>query len=207
MKRSLYPLALAIFCGVILVAISQAIVAKEVPTEDTSTAVFAGGCFWCVQPPFDKTPGVIKTVVGYTGGKEENPTYKAVSAGRTGHREAIQVTYDPSKVRYADLVTIFWHQINPTQANGQFADIGHQYTTAIFYVDAEQKAIAERSKRQLESSGKFDKPIATKIVAAGPFWPAEDYHQSYYKKNPAHYKAYKIGSGRAAYIKRVWNED
>jgi methionine-S-sulfoxide reductase len=207
MKQRLNSLFATLLCGVLLSLVSTGIAAEEGAAPKTRTAVFAGGCFWCVQPPFDKTPGVLKTVVGYAGGSEENPTYKAVSAGRTSHREAIEVTYDPSKVRYEELVKIFWRQIDPTQADGQFADIGHQYTTAIFYGDTEQKAAAEKSKQELEASGKFDKPIATEIVAAGTFWPAEEYHQSYYKKNPKHYKAYKIGSGRAGYIKRVWGED
>ncbi len=176
-------------------------------TAKTETAIFAGGCFWCMQPPFDKTPGVLETTVGYTGGKEVNPTYREVSAGKTGHLEAIEVRYDTAKVSYERLLDVFWRQINPTQTNGQFSDIGHQYTTAIFYLNEAQRAAAEASKRRLAASGKFDRPIATKILPATRFWPAEKYHQKYYRKNAAHYNAYKVGSGRAAYIKRTWNND
>ena len=160
-----------------------------------------------MQPAFDQTPGVLETTVGYTGGKEANPTYREVSYGKTGHLEAIEVKYDPAKVSYERLLDTFWHQINPTQQNGQFSDIGHQYTTAIFYSDQAQKTAAETSIRKLAASGKFDQPIATKILPATRFWPAETYHQKYYRKNPAHYNAYKIGSGRAAYIKRTWGTD
>ncbi len=168
------------------------------------TATFAGGCFWCMQPPFDKTRGVVSTVVGYTGGKEKNPTYEQVSSGRTGHRESIQVTFDPAQVTYEQLVDVFWHNINPTQADGQFADIGPQYRTAIFYRSEEQKRIAGESKAKLGKSGKFSKPIATEILPAGPFYAAEEYHQKYYQKNPEHYHSYAVGSGRYPFLERTW---
>jgi methionine-S-sulfoxide reductase len=168
------------------------------------TATFAGGCFWCMQPPFDKTRGVVSTVVGYTGGKEKNPTYEQVSSGRTGHRESIQVTFDPAQVTYEQLVDVFWHNINPTQADGQFADIGAQYRTAVFYRSEEQKRIAEESKAKLGKSGKFSKPIAAEILPEGPFYPAEEYHQKYYQKNPEHYRSYAVGSGRYPFLERTW---
>ena len=178
--------------------------AEEPTPSGLKKAIFAGGCFWCMQPPFDHAPGVKSTLVGYTGGREENPSYEQVSAGKTGHRESIQVIYEPSKISYERLLEIFWHNINPTQADGQFADIAHQYTTAIFYTDPEQKAIAEKSKEALEKSGKFKEPIATEIIPASKFWPAEEYHQKYYLKNPEHFEAYHVGSGRVDYIKKTW---
>lgn len=170
----------------------------------TTTAVFAGGCFWCMQPPFDKANGVVKTVVGYSGGGEVNPTYEQVSGKKTGHREVIQVTYDPAKTSYAELLEIFWRQINPTQANGQFADIGLPYKAAIFYANEEEKKLAERSKEALVRSGKFSQPIVTELLRVAPFYPAEEYHQMYYQKNAADYKAYYVGSGRAGFLQKTW---
>ena len=171
---------------------------------ETKTAVFAGGCFWCMQPPFDKAKGVVKTVVGYCGGGEVNPTYEQVSGKKTGHREAIQITYDPAKTSYAELLELFWRQINPTQANGQFADLGLPYKAAIFYASDEEKQLAERSKEALAKTGKFSQPIVTDLLALAPFYPAEDYHQAYYKKNAADYKAYYVGSGRAGFLQKTW---
>lgn len=170
-------------------------------------AIFAGGCFWCMQPPFDRTEGVISTIVGYAGGSEANPTYKQVSAGETGHREAIEVTYDPGKISYAKLLEVFWHNIAPIQTDGQFHDFGDQYTTAIFYMTDEQKKAAEESKDALARSGKFQKPIATAILPAAKFWPAEEYHQKYYLKNSVAYRIYHFGSGRASYKKRIWGDN
>ncbi len=167
-------------------------------------AIFAGGCFWCMQPPFDHVSGVTATLVGYTGGPEENPTYRQVSAGGTSHREAIEITYDPTKVTYEKLVEVFWHNINPIQADGQFHDFGDQYTTAIFYTTDEQKKAADASKEALEKSGKFQKPIATVILPASKFWPAEEYHQKYYLKNRAAYGIYHFTSGRGSYKQRIW---
>jgi methionine-S-sulfoxide reductase len=174
--------------------------------EGLAKAVFAGGCFWCMQPPFDKAEGVVKTIVGYCGGSEKDPTYSEVSSGNTTHREAIEVIYDPAKISYDRLLTIFWRQIDPTQADGQFADRGPHYQSAIYYTDETQKAAAEASRKALAESGKFSRPIATDILPATTFWPAEEYHQQYYLKNPDRYKAYQRGSGRAAFIERVWGD-
>ena len=161
-----------------------------------------------MQYAFDRVTGVKKTVVGYTGGQQPAPDYEEVSSGETGHAESIEVQYDPKEVTYPQLLDTFWHSIDPTAVNRQFADAGTQYRTVIFYRDDEQKKLAEDSKAALAKSGKFDKPIATQIVAAGKFYPAEDYHQEYYKKNPGHFQAYEVGSGRAGYIKRTWgNQD
>ena len=170
------------------------------------TAIFAGGCFWCMQSPFDKTKGVLKTVVGYCGGGEENPTYEQVSAKKTGHRESIEVTYDPAQVSYEQLLDVFWRQINPTQANGQFADIGLPYQAAIFYRSDEEKKVAEASKEKLGKAGKFSQPIVTDILPAAKFHPAEEYHQKYYEKNAADYKRYYVGSGRAGFLEKTWGK-
>jgi peptide methionine sulfoxide reductase msrA/msrB len=171
---------------------------------ELALATFAGGCFWCMVSPFDKIPGVVRVVSGYTGGHKENPTYQEVCAGTTGHAEAVQITFDPSRISYRELLDIFWRQIDPTDPGGQFADRGDSYRTAIFYHDEEQRRLAEESKRELEQSGKFDKPIVTEILPAGPFYPAEEYHQDYYRKNPMRYWVYRVGSGREAFITRHW---
>lgn len=183
---------------------SESTTAMPVTDPSHRLATFAGGCFWCMQPPFDTVKGVIRTVVGYTGGPEKDPTYQQVSAGRTGHTESVQITYDPAVVSYDHLLDIFWRNINPTQVNGQFADIGSQYRTAIFPHDAEQRATAERSKKALAASGRFDAPIAVEITDASTFYPAEEYHQSYYKKNYDDYARYRVGSGRAGYLEKTW---
>jgi len=167
-------------------------------------AVFAGGCFWCVQPAFDRLAGVVSTVVGYTGGTVENPTYEQVCSGKTGHAEAIEIVFDPAKISFRELIEIFWKNINPVQANGQFADRGSQYRTVIFYHDEKQRKDAEVSKREMEESGKFGKVIETEIRPAGPFYAAETYHQEYYLKEPMRYTLYKIGSGREAFLEKVW---
>ena len=169
-------------------------------------ATFAGGCFWCMQPPFDSLTGVVETVVGYSGGKEENPTYEQVWQGRTGHAEAIRVVYDPEKIGYGTLLETFWINIDPTQEDGQFADRGRHYRTAIFYHDDSQKEEALLSKKKLEESGKFKKPIVTSVEKFVSFYRAEEYHQKYYEKNPIHYGSYKKGSGREGFIKRTWGE-
>jgi peptide-methionine (S)-S-oxide reductase len=179
---------------------------SSVSKNKLEKATFAGGCFWCMQPPFDKLDGVLSTTVGYCGGKEENPTYKQVSAGKTGHAEAVEIVYDPSRVSYADLLNVFWMNIDPTQENGQFADTGAQYRTAIFYHSEEQKRLAEVSKKELENTGRFSKKIVTEIVPATPFYRAEEYHQDYYKKNPLRYKFYRYGSGRDDYLVRKWGK-
>jgi peptide methionine sulfoxide reductase msrA/msrB len=169
-------------------------------------ATFAGGCFWCIESAFDETEGVKEAVSGYTGGKTKNPTYVEVCSGKTGHYEAVQVTFDSNKITYKELVDIFWQQIDPTDPTGQFADKGTQYRTAIFYHNEEQKKIAEESKESLEKSGKFNKPIVTEIKEASEFYPAEDYHQDYYKTCPIRYQNYKVGSGRESFLKKTWKK-
>lgn len=173
---------------------------------ETKTALFAGGCFWCMQQPFDQVKGVTRTVVGYTGGSKEDANYTAVSAHQTQHREAIEITYDPAQVTYDQLLDVFWHNIRPTQGDGQFHDIGLSYQAAIYYGGEEEKKRAEASKEKLARSGKFDQPIVTEILAAKPFYPAEEYHQKYYQKNPAAYEAYHIGSGRVSYLDKIWGK-
>ena len=170
----------------------------------TATATFAGGCFWCMEPPYDKLPGVISTTSGYTGGQKANPTYEEVSAGSTGHAEAVQVKYDPTKVSYDKLLDVFWHNIDPTVSNQQFCDHGTQYRTAIFVADDAQRRAAEASKAGIDKTKPFKEPILTPIVAASQFWPAEDYHQDYYLKNPVRYKYYRAGCGRDARLKQLW---
>ncbi len=168
------------------------------------TAVFGGGCFWCMEPPFEQLEGVIDVRAGYSGGTEEEATYEQVSGGGTGHYEAVEVRYDPQKISYADLVETFWHQIDPTDSGGQFADRGSQYKTAIFYQNDTEKKVAQASKERLQQSGLFDNPIKTNILPEQPFYPAEEYHQDYYKKNYAHYSSYKEGSGRKYFVETVW---
>ena len=173
---------------------------------ETRTAVFAGGCFWCIQPAFDKAPGVIKTVVGYCGGTEPNPTYKLVTSEKTRYRESIEITYDPAKISYDQLLDIYWRQIDPTQADCQFTDVGPSYRAAIFYGNPEEKKLAEASREKLTRSGKFKKPIVTEILPAMKFWPAEDYHQKYYRQNPEHFEAFEEGSGRTSFKKDNWGD-
>jgi len=180
--------------------------AVEIP-ENAAVATFAGGCFWCMEPPFEKLEGVYAVISGYTGGTEENPTYGQVSAGGTGHAEAIQVYFDPERIDYARLLRVFWRQIDPTDSGGQFVDRGSQYRPGIYWHDEEQRRLAEASRDELEKSGRFDRPIATEIERAGPFWPAEEYHQDFYKKSPDHYKRYRTGSGRDRFIHSVWGDE
>jgi len=172
----------------------------------TRTTVFAGGCFWCIQPAFDKAAGVISTLVGYSGGTEPNPTYELVTSERTKYRESIQIVYDPTKISFQQLLDIYWRQIDPTQSDGQFTDIGPSYRAAIFYQNEEEKKIAEASKDQLAKSGRFDKQIVTEILPAMKFWPAEDYHQKYYRQNPEHFEAFEKGSGRVSFEKKTWEK-
>jgi len=169
-------------------------------------ATFAGGCFWCMEAPFDNLPGVDATISGYTGGTKVNPTYEEVSSGRTGHAESVDVIYDPKKVTYEQLLEVFWHNIDPTVKDRQFCDTGTQYRTAIFYHDAAQRQAAEASKAALEKSKPFKEPIVTQIVMAGSFYPAEDYHQDYYKKNPVRYHLYRTGCGRDDRLKQLWGD-
>jgi len=180
--------------------------AASAPPGTTELAILAGGCFWCTEGAFDGLPGVVEAVSGYTGGEKPDPTYEEVSAGGTGHFESIEVRFDPAKITYAQILNVFWRQIDPTDAGGQFADRGSQYRSAIFVLDETQRRIAEASKKALEAKHWFDKPIATPILPAGPFYRAEEYHQDYHAKNPVQYKAYKWGSGRGPFLERVWKD-
>ena len=195
-KRTLLIIA-AMLC---IVSMTEA----ESMNKNLKKATFAGGCFWCMQYAFDKVKGVVSTTVGYTGGTEKNPTYDEVSSGKTGHTEAIEIIFDSSITSYAELLDVFWRNINPTQLNRQFADSGPQYRTAIFYHNDEQRKQAAASKERLENSGKFDMPIATEILPAAAFYKAEEYHQKYYKKNAMRYRAYHFGSGREQYLQKIW---
>ena len=184
---------------------------KEIKGHDmnntsSETAVFAGGCFWCMQYPFDKLEGIISTTVGYTGGHKLNPTYEEVCGGQTGHAEAIEIIFDSSKIIYSELLDVFWKNIDPTTPDRQFADIGTQYRTAIFYHSEEQRAIAEASKATLNKSSKHNGPIVTEISKATIFYSAEEYHQKYYLKNSTRYNSYKQGSGREQYLEKKWGK-
>ncbi|WP_436969883.1 peptide-methionine (S)-S-oxide reductase MsrA [Listeria fleischmannii] len=172
--------------------------------EHDEKATFAGGCFWCMVKPFDTLPGIKKVVSGYTGGHTKNPTYKEVCRGNTGHTEAVQITFDPTLMPYEKLVAIYWQQTDPTDASGQFADRGDSYRPVIFYHTSKQKEIAEKSKADLEKSGRFKRPIVTEILPAEPFYPAEEYHQDFYKKNKQHYERYRTASGRERFIDSNW---
>ncbi len=179
--------------------------APEQGDESGAVATFAGGCFWCMVHPFDQWPGVKRVVSGYTGGTTVNPTYEEVCSEATGHREAVQITFDPREMPYERLLELFWQQIDPTDAGGQFVDRGSSYRAAIFYHTEEQQRQAEASKAALAASGRFSRPIATEILPAAPFYPAEAYHQDYYKKNPGHYGRYQQGSGRLTFVQRHWS--
>ena len=175
--------------------------------EQYEKATFAGGCFWCMVKPFDEQPGIESVISGYTGGTKEHPTYKEVCSDTTGHYEAVQIIYDPAVFSYQKLIELFWQQIDPTDEGGQFYDRGQSYQTAIFYHNEKQRKIAEDSKEELAKSGRFSKPIVTPIIEAKEFYPAEDYHQHYYKKEPQRYQAYQIGSGRKAFQDRYWGNE
>lgn len=203
MKRTLIFLLSYALIAACIIANSQG---QNSAPAVTRTAVFAGGCFWCIQPAFDKAKGVTKTVVGYCGGSEPNPTYELVSSEKTGHRESIQITYDPAKISYDQLLEIYWRQIDPTQADGQFTDIGPSYRAAIFYGNDNEKRVAETSKEKLARSGKFNKPIVTEVLPVMKFYPAEAYHQKYYQQNPEHFEAFEEGSGRTSFKKKAWRE-
>lgn len=176
------------------------------PTETTSLATFAGGCFWCTESDFEKLPGVIKVTSGYSGGDEKNPSYEEVSSGTTGHLESVQIEFDPAKISYDQLLDWFWRHIDPTDAGGQFVDRGPQYRSAIFYHNEEQRKLAEASKRRLAESGAFKKPIATEILPFKAFYPAEGYHQDYYKTHSLRYKFYRHSSGRDQFLDKVWGQ-
>ena len=177
------------------------------PVSESRVATFAGGCFWCVESAFENAPGVVSAISGFTGGEELNPTYREVANGETSHYEAVQITFDPSRISYDDLLWIFWRQIDPTDDGGQFVDRGSQYRTAIFVHDEAQRVLAQSSKEELEASGRYDESIVTPILEAAPFYPAEDYHQDFFETNPDRYYSYRRGSGRDQYLDRVWGEE
>ncbi len=206
MKRIIF-IAILISITLLGCAVVERGESTMVKKEGLENATFAGGCFWCMEAAFQALDGVTDVVSGYTGGETDNPTYEEVSSGKTGHYEAILITFDPEKISYKELVEFFWRNIDPTDDKGQFVDKGSQYLTAIFYVDDEQKKIAEESKKELEESGKFDKPVVTKILKAPKFFLAEEYHQDYSEKRTIQYKLYEVGSGRPQYIKKTWGED
>jgi len=196
--------AAGLFIAIAMIAATAGRAAS--PASGKAHATFAGGCFWCMEGPFDRLPGVISTTSGYTGGSVKRPSYEQVSSGTTGHAEAVDVVYDPSKVTYEQLLDVFWHNVDPLDRGGQFCDRGNQYRTAIFYHDAEQQRLAEQSKEALDASGKLKKKIVTEIVPAGEFYAAEDYHQEYYIRNPIRYKYYRFNCGRDDRLKQLWGE-
>jgi peptide-methionine (S)-S-oxide reductase len=193
--------------GALVVGLLAASTLPAAAPKVTAKAVFAGGCFWCMEPPFEKTFGVSAVISGYTGGQTKNPSYEQVSAGVTGHAESIEVVYDPSRVTYEKLLDVFWHNIDPLAGNAQFCDHGTQYRSAIFYLDDTQKKLAEESKRKIEEAKHFGQPIQTQIVAASTFYPAEDYHQDFYKKNPVRYYSYRNGCGRDRRLQELWGAE
>jgi peptide-methionine (S)-S-oxide reductase len=205
--RKRYVPALALIGG--LVWLRGGSSAQEKPAgggTHLAKATFAGGCFWCMEPPFDNLNGVVSTTSGYTGGQKVDPTYEEVSSGGTGHAESVEVLYDPAKVSYERLLDVFWQNVDPTVRDRQFCDTGHQYRTAIFYHDETQKRLAEQSKQALDRSKPFKDPIVTEMVPAGRFYPAEDYHQDYYKKNPVRYKFYRFNCGRDRRLEQLWGK-
>jgi peptide methionine sulfoxide reductase msrA/msrB len=212
MKYTLIALAtLAVLALVYLqvVSVTGTSEAREqvmAPRADTKSAVFAGGCFWCTESDFEKVPGVIEAVSGYTGGQVADPTYEQVLSGSTGHIEAVKVIYDPTRIDYVKLLEVFWRHVDPTDAGGQFVDRGDQYRSIIFYADEEEHRLAEASKQQLSAAGHFKDPIATEILPLGPFYAAEEYHQDYYKKNPWRYRFYRSNSGRDQFLEKIWSD-
>jgi peptide-methionine (S)-S-oxide reductase len=206
--------ALALIAGLAVFGLRVADVFMGVRAEPPAAApagaqvaIFAGGCFWCVESDFDKVPGVISTTSGYIGGTKVNPSYEDVSSGGTGHAESVKVVYDPTRVSYEKLLYVFWRNVDPLTKEGQFCDYGTQYRTAIFYVTDEQKRLAEASKAALEKARRFKRPIVTEITKAGPFYPAETYHQDYYKKNPVRYNFYRFNCGRDARLDELWGKE
>jgi peptide-methionine (S)-S-oxide reductase len=188
------------------VGLAVSLLLSAAPPGSRETAIFAGGCFWCEETAFEGLPGVISVTSGYTGGQTRNPTYEQVSSGSTGHAESVEVLYDPSKTSYEKLLEVFWHNVDPTQAGGQFCDHGTQYRSAIFYRGDAQRKAAEESKRKLEEQTQFKGKIATEIVPASTFYPAEEYHQDFCKKKPTHYEAYRFGCRRDARLKEIWGD-
>ncbi len=201
-----YPvLGLLALSGLLMLGMNGA-ASGDAPKTDLAKATFAGGCFWCMEPPFDKLDGVVSTTSGYTGGRVPTPTYEKVSAGGTGHAEAVEILYDPSQISYAELLDVFWRNIDPTTPDRQFCDKGDQYRTAIYYHDQEQKRLAEQSRRSLEHSKPFQQPIVTQIAAASEFYLAEEYHQDFYRKNPLRYKVYRYACGRDQRLEELWGK-
>ena len=196
-KRSWLTLA-----ALLIAAIPVAAQPTPAPNPHVAKATFAGGCFWCEEEAFDHVPGVISTTSGYTGGTKKNPSYEQVSAGGTGHAESVEVAYDPTKVSYEKLLDAFWHNVDPLVKDRQFCDVGHQYRSALFYRNDTEKRLAEASKAEVQK--RFKQPIQTEIVPAGPFYPAEEYHQDFYKKNPLRYKFYRTGCGRDRRLQELW---
>jgi peptide methionine sulfoxide reductase msrA/msrB len=192
---------------ILLTGVIAVMVFSVVDAASFEKATFAGGCFWCMEPPFEKLEGVREVVSGYTGGHKDKPTYEEVSSGKTGHVEAVQVTFDPSKISYEKLLNVFWRQIDPTDRGGQFVDRGAQYRSVIFYQTPGQKALAEKSRDELQKSGRFNTSVVTEILPGTKFYPAEEYHQDYYKKNPIRYKFYRYNSGRDQFLKKVWGDE
>lgn len=205
MRRMLLPFAAIL--GLACTAAPQAQTRRSAPAvAATDTAIFGGGCFWCVEEAFDKAPGVVSTTSGYTGGRTPNPTYREVSAGTTGHVEVVQVVYDPRKISYDQLLNVFWRNVDPLTPNRQFCDEGEQYRSVIYYRGAEQRRLAGASKATLEQSGRFKQPVVTEVAAASRFYPAEEYHQDYYTKNPLRYRYYKFSCGRAQRLEELWGK-
>ena len=204
-RRFVYAF-IALASLLLLPANARALSPAVMPTTE-AVATFAGGCFWCMEPPFEKLDGVRSVVSGYIGGHKDNPTYKEVSAGGTGHTEAVQIVYDPAKVSYKILLKIFWRNIDPLAKDRQFCDVGSQYRSGIFYHDEVQRQVAEAGKKELVESKRFQRPIATEITAAGRFYPAEEYPQDYYKKNPIRYAYYRNGCGRDKRLKELWGDE
>src|ERR1019366_5154071 len=203
-----------IFLAIVIVAVvlfgasmrqaAPAAHAADASAPGLEKATFAGGCFWCMQPAFDHIPGVVATTVGYTGGDKDHPTYEEVSDGGTGHAESIEITFDPTKVTYQQLLNVFWHNIDPTSKDREFCDVGHQYRSAIFFHGAEQERAAKASEKEIEETKPFKEAIVTEIVPASTFWPAEDYHQDYYLKSPVRYKFYRYNCGRDQRLRELW---
>ncbi|MBX9754107.1 MAG: peptide-methionine (S)-S-oxide reductase MsrA [Pseudomonadaceae bacterium] len=210
MPNIFFPLRSRLRLGALLIGLlgfnNFAAAADAASPDNSAVAVFAGGCFWCTESDFDKVAGVLSTTSGYIGGSLANPSYEAVSAGQSGHFEAVQVRFDPSKISYAKLLEAYWPTIDPLNADGQFCDSGPQYRSAIFYNSAQQQQLAEASKAALAASGRLPAPIATQILPAGSFYPAEDYHQDYHSKNPLRYNYYRHGCGRDARLEAVWGK-
>lgn len=209
MRSLIKVLLLVVVCGIFAFALVNGQSADKTPTMDgknLQTATFAGGCFWCMEPPFEQLAGVLSVTAGYTGGQDPDPTYREVSSGDTGHAEAVQIVFDPAKVTFAALLEVFWKNIDPTTPNRQFCDVGSQYRAAIFYHNPEQQHLAEEAKKALQHSGTLTQPIVTEIVSASAFYPAEDYHQDYYKKNPVRYKLYRYNCGRDQVLEKLWGK-